>query len=182
MTTQTPGPEYTIPQSPFVETAPTSTIPPAKKTGRKVPLLVAVLAGSGLALASCVTGAAMGGGGSPKAAPAPAASTVTKTVQLPAPAASTVTVTKEVAPPPPPAPQNVIRDGGWTACDDFPAGTYKATAAPDSCYWAIYKPGANIGSFDGILENHNGGGNLRVTIRDKYGFESDRCGTWEKIG
>jgi hypothetical protein len=107
----------------------------------------------------------------------------------PYPVVSTVTVTKTIevkppapaAPPPPPAAAT-IGEGSWTVGEDFPAGTYKTTGAGETCYWAIYKPGSNIGGSEGILENHNGGGNLRVTLQKGQGFESDRCGTWSKVG
>jgi hypothetical protein len=161
-------------------------MPPAggqPKSERSVPLLVAILGGAGLFLVSCLGGVGIGaaGSGTTKAAPAPQASTVTKTVQRPAPAGSTVTVTVTVKPKPP-EPANKIEDGSWTVGEDFPAGVYKVTGAGDLCYWAIYKPGANVGGFDGIVENHNGGGNLKVTLKQGYGVESERCGTWAKVG
>ncbi len=73
-----------------------------------------------------------------------------------------------------------IADGTWTVGEDFPAGNYKATGAGDRCYWAIYTSGKNQ-SFDALIDNHAGGGNLRVTLKAGQDFETKRCGTWAKV-
>lgn len=172
MTTHTPGPEYTMPQPPF--DGPTEPMKPPKRK-RTVPLFVAILGALGVGLVSCVAGNATGGG-TPKAAPAPAASTVTKVVQAPAPAASTVTITKEAAPP---APKDKIEDGTWTVGTDFPAGIYRTVGAGTDCYWSITKSGSNG---QDIINNHIGGGNLTVTLKQGQDFTSNRCGTWGKVG
>lgn len=82
------------------------------------------------------------------------------------------------APAKPAAP--TITDGTWTVGEDFPPGTYKATGAGEHCYWAIYTSGHNQ-SFDSIIDNHLGGGNLRVTLKAGQDFETKRCGTWAKV-
>lgn len=184
MSTQTPDPQYAPQHTPEPPTVympgPPAPVGSQTKPRRSVPLLIAVLVGSGLTLVSCIGGVAVGAAGQPAAKPAPAASTVTKTVQLPAPAASTVTITKPAeAAPPPPAPKATIGEGTWSVGDDFPAGTYKATGAGATCYWAISKGGSNGSD---IIENHMGGGNLRVTLKAGQEFTSNRCGTWDKVG
>lgn len=73
-----------------------------------------------------------------------------------------------------------IDDGTWTIGEDYPAGTYKTTGSDQLCYWAIYKSGQNQ-SFDSIITNHNGGGNLRVTLKAGQDFETERCGTWTLV-
>lgn len=69
-------------------------------------------------------------------------------------------------------------DGTWTVGEDIPAGTYRTTGSDASCYWEIDKSGTNGGS---IVDNHVGGGNLRVTIKNGQDFTSQRCGEWTKI-
>ncbi len=97
--------------------------------------------------------------------------TVTQTVLVtPSPAATT-------APAPPPSP--TIQDGTWTVGTDFPAGTYRTTGAGSDCYWAITKSGTNGAD---IINNHIGGGNLTVTLKNGQDFETARCGTWTKVG
>lgn len=166
------------PTYPYPPTAPTA--PTSRK--RSVPLFVAVLAGAGLTVVSCLGGVGVGAAG--KAAPAPAASTVTvtKEVQAPAPAASTVTVTvtKEVQAPPvaPPAPKTTITEGTWSVGPDIPAGTYRTVGASGTCYWEITKSGSNGAD---IVENANGGGNLTVTLKVGEDFTTERCGTWGKM-
>jgi hypothetical protein len=87
-----------------------------------------------------------------------------------APAAPTTAAAKPAAP--------TISDGTWTVGEDFPAGTYKTIGAGSSCYWAIYKSGTNGSD---IIDNHIGGGNLRVTLKAGQDFETARCGTWAKV-
>lgn len=72
-----------------------------------------------------------------------------------------------------------VGEGSWTVGEDLPAGIYKVTGAPKECYWAIYTSGQNQ-SFDALIDNHLGGGNLRVTLKAGQDFETKRCGTWVK--
>lgn len=78
----------------------------------------------------------------------------------------------------PAKPANSIDDGTWTVGEDIPAGTYKTTGSGETCYWSITKSGSNG---DDIINNHIGGGNLRVTLKKGQDFETARCGTWTKI-
>jgi hypothetical protein len=156
--------------------------PPAggqPKPRRSVPLLIALLGGAGLVLVSCLGGVAVGSAGS----------TTKQMVSFkpsPYPMVSTVTVTKTIevkpaapAAPPPPPPAATIATGTWTVGEDFPAGTYKTTGAGEDCYWKISKGGSNGSD---IIENHVGGGNLRVTLKASQEFTSERCGLWTKVG
>jgi hypothetical protein len=90
------------------------------------------------------------------------------------PAAAPAPTTAAVVPP---APVGVA-DGTWTVGEDLPAGTYKATGAGDTCYWAITRSGSNGSD---IVDNAIGGGNLRVTVKAGQDFETKRCGTWVKV-
>lgn len=87
---------------------------------------------------------------------------------------------KPTTPAPPPAPAKpTIEEGTWTVGEDFPAGTYRTQeVADETCYWGIYKSGTNGSK---IIDNHLGGGKLRVTLKKGQDFESTRCGTWEKV-
>lgn len=90
-----------------------------------------------------------------------------------------MTVTQAyVLPAAPAKPANSIDDGTWTVGEDFPAGTYKTTGSGEDCYWSIYKSGTNQSD---IVNNHIGGGNLRVTLKKGQDFETARCGTWTKV-
>lgn len=84
-----------------------------------------------------------------------------------------------VSPTPAKPATPTIQDGTWTVGEDFPAGTYSATAADGTCYWAIYKSGQNQ-SLDSVVQNHLGGGHLTVTLKAGQDFETERCGTWTK--
>jgi len=73
-----------------------------------------------------------------------------------------------------------IDDGTWTVGVDFPAGIYSTTGTAGSdCYWEISKSGSNGAD---IIDNHLGGGHLRVTLKAGQDFDTERCGTWTKIG
>jgi hypothetical protein len=139
-------------------------------------LLLGVMLGAG------VTYAAVGKSADPTpvavAAAEPTTVYVTKTVILTvAPTTPAAATTAAAPPPPPPAP--TIDDGTWTVGEDIPAGTYKAVGAGSDCYWGIYKSGTNQND---IIDNHVGGGNLRVTLKAGQDFTSERCGVWTKIG
>lgn len=81
------------------------------------------------------------------------------------------------AAPPPPPPPVTVEDGTWTVGEDFPAGRYLTKGAPADCFWSIYKSGTNQSD---IIDNHIGGGNLRVTLKAGQDFTSQDCGTWVK--
>lgn len=78
----------------------------------------------------------------------------------------------------PAGPATTITDGTWTVGEDIAAGTYKTTGSDSNCYWSITKTGSNG---QDIINNHIGGGNLRVTLKVGQDFESARCGTWTKV-
>lgn len=90
------------------------------------------------------------------------------------------TLTPIGAKPSPAAPAvPTITDGTWTVGEDFPAGSYRTTGSGPDCYWSIYKSGTNQSD---IIDNHIGAGNLRVTLKAGQDFETERCGTWTKVG
>jgi hypothetical protein len=73
-----------------------------------------------------------------------------------------------------------IDDGTWTVGTDFPAGKYRTTGvAGADCYWEIAKSGTNGSD---IVDNHIGAGHLTVTLKVGQDFDTERCGTWAKIG
>lgn len=106
----------------------------------------------------------------PAFSPAPPADIVPTTG---APATTPAAVTAAPATPAVPS----ITDGTWTVGEDIPAGTYKVTGAGSTCYWKIAKSGTNGSD---IIDNHIGGGNLRVVLKAGQDFETARCGTWVK--
>jgi hypothetical protein len=104
----------------------------------------------------------------------------------PAPTSGVVSSQQPVAPaksaaPAKPAPPAVpqIREGTWKVGTDFPAGNYQTTDATSDCYWSITNSGTNGSD---IVDNHIGGGHLFVTLKLGQDFETDRCGTWTKVG
>lgn len=117
--------------------------------------------------------------GSPAAPTTPTFSPVQPSNVVPTSAIATVQPTAVATLPPasvaPAAPS--ISDGTWTVGEDVPAGTYKVTGAGSTCYWSITKSGSNGAD---IIDNHLGGGNLRVTLKAGQDFETARCGTWVK--
>ncbi|MFI6681852.1 hypothetical protein [Kribbella sp. NPDC050470] len=96
------------------------------------------------------------------------------TVTKPAPAPKTVTAQ------PPQAAAAITEDGTYEVGVDIKPGKYKS-AGGDSCYWARLK---NLdGDLDAIIANNISDGPQTVVIKktDK-GFETNRCGTWTKVG
>lgn len=146
------------------------TPPPKKK--RPHPALIVVIVGLVVLGAVCCGIGLATSKSSTEKEPAPVATTAA--VQSPAAPVKTEAVKTEA----PKAP--TITDGTWTVGEDFPAGTYKTAGSTGSCYWAIYTSGKNQ-SFDSLIDNHSGGGNLRVTLKAGQDFETKRCGTWTKV-
>ncbi|MFJ6652111.1 hypothetical protein ACIQLJ_04850 [Microbacterium sp. NPDC091313] len=73
-----------------------------------------------------------------------------------------------------------LTGGKYTVGVSMEAGTYRTDNTNTSCYWAIYTSGTN---YDDIVQNDLGStGILTVTIREGQDFETNRCGTWLKIG
>ena len=124
----------------------------------------------------CISGVMLASGrGSPGTTASP--SPVVVYSYLTAPAA--VTTAPPTSPPPPAAP--TVQDGTWTVGLDFPAGKYRATAVVDpDCYWAITKSGTNGEEI--IANDIPGGGRPTVTLKAGQDFQSQRCGTWAKVG
>lgn len=67
-------------------------------------------------------------------------------------------------------------DGIWQANADFIPGLYRAPGG-SGCYWAKL----NSADTNDIADNGFAGKNPTITIDSPF-FETDGCGTWEKIG
>jgi transposase-like protein len=70
---------------------------------------------------------------------------------------------------------STISDGTWQAETDFIPGTYRAPGG-SNCYWATLN---SADPYD-IASNENGTGPQIATIESPY-FQTDGCGTWERI-
>jgi hypothetical protein len=182
----TPYPSQPQEPQPTQQFAPPAPVTAQPKQRRSVPLIATVAIAVGAALVACFAGVGVGAAGKTankaSALPTPNASTVTivRTVQAPAPAASTVTVT--VAPPPPPGPATVLsRDGTYLVGSDIAPGTYRAKDIGNNCYWARL----NSTNPQDIITNDNvsAGGQALVTIaKGDKAFQTQGCGTWQKVG
>lgn len=139
-----------------------------------------------LLAAGLVAGGVLGGIVGYSAQPEPEAKVVTRTVEVPGPTrvvevpGPTVTVT---APPPAPeatkasGPKTSFGSGTYEVGVDIEAGKYK-TDGTDGCYWArLSSPSSR-----GIIKNFFGEGPQTVTVKKGEYFESQRCGTWTKVG
>ena len=161
---------------------------PKKRSGRKI------LAYGAVGLSSLVVGMGIGGaaasGGSTSANGIPTPSTVTQTVQVPGPEVTKTvpgpetTKTVEVAPPPPPAPAGPVttvdKDGTFIVGKDIAPGKYKSTGGG---YYAILKdPMGDVHDVNNIVTNGNPSGQAFVTLKAGQGFQTERNGTWEKVG
>ena len=81
------------------------------------------------------------------------------------------------------AAQSTIQgDGTWHVGEDFAAGTYRADAAGEACYWARLRTPHGSSSLDDIIENGLGGGTQTVQLNDGEWFEVNGCGEWTQIG
>jgi hypothetical protein len=117
--------------------------------------------------------------------------TVTRTSTVTNTATSTVTAPPVTVTAPPvtvtqtvyttPAPKIAFSDGTYRVGADIQAGTYRSTVTSTDCYWARLRGFG--GTLDDIIANYIGNSPTIVTIAaTDVGFESDRCGGWEKIG
>ena len=76
--------------------------------------------------------------------------------------------------------QTSLTGGKYTVGVSMEAGTYRTENTNSRCYWAVYTSGTN---YDDIVQNDLGAtGVLTVTINQGQDFETNRCGTWVKIG
>jgi hypothetical protein len=74
------------------------------------------------------------------------------------------------------AAKSAIADGIWQAETDYVPGTYRIEGK-DGCYWAKL----NSAETSDIADNNNGLGQQVVAIDSPY-FQTEGCGTWERIG
>jgi hypothetical protein len=70
---------------------------------------------------------------------------------------------------------STMGDGTWKAEVDYIPGTYRAPGGTN-CYWATLN---SADPYD-IASNENGTGQQIATIETPY-FQTDGCGTWERI-
>ncbi len=70
---------------------------------------------------------------------------------------------------------STIEDGTWKAEVDYIPGTYRAPGGAN-CYWATLN---SADPYD-IASNENGTGQQIATVETPY-FQTDGCGTWERI-
>lgn len=146
---------------------------PKKKTSALRVIAFVLLGVTGLVCGISVIAVALSGPKPVTVTAPPIVAEATPTAAAPPAVAKTPDAPK--TPAAPAAPQ--IADGTWTVGEDFPAGTYKTVGASETCYWSITKSGTNG---EDIINNHLGGGNLRVTLKSGQDFETKRCGTWQK--
>lgn len=128
-----------------------------------------------LLTASTLGLAVVGACGGPSAASTPAmtvtvtsvapAVTVTLIVEVTG-AASTVTVD---APP-----ATAFRDGQFIVGRDIQPGTYRASAGSDICYWERQDQGGEL--------IDNGFGTVATIRSSDFSFQSNRCGSWSRVG
>lgn len=153
--------------------------PPSRGRGMKTRLLLGGV-GAGIAVVSCLIGAAIGSSSSTTktvtvaGSPGPAQTVTvfaTATVQAPAPAKAAAP-TKAA-----PKPKAVIPDGSQVVVGvDVPSGTYDAHSDSSSCYYEIDKHASSD-----IIDN--GGfhsGHIVVKLKAGEDFQSDSCGDWTK--
>lgn len=100
------------------------------------------------------------------------ARTVTNTKTVTSTATSTVTVTTI------PTPVAAFSDGTYRVGINIQPGTYQAST-PADCYWA--RLSGFSGGIGDIIANDIGVGIVTIQPSD-IGFESQRCGSWSKIG
>lgn len=76
--------------------------------------------------------------------------------------------------------QTSLTDGKYSTGVSMEPGVYRTESTNTRCYWAVYTSGTN---YDDIVQNDLGStGVLTVTVQNGQDFETQRCGTWQKIG
>jgi hypothetical protein len=168
-------PQYPNPPGPPVA-------PPRKVKKPRGRVVVPLIVGAVTFFIGLGVGLAGGGGTENAANPQPGTTKVVTVPAAPAVTSAPAAVrTFTLAPAPPPAV--TIEDGVWTVGSDIPAGKYRVTepiAAETDCYWAIIKSGTN--GEDIIANGLPTGGRPTVTLKAGQDFNTERCGTWQKIG
>lgn len=69
-------------------------------------------------------------------------------------------------------------DGVWVVGADITAGTYRTEGIVD-CYYAWL---TGTGADADIVDNNIVSGTATISVSDGNVFESNRCGTWTKVG
>jgi hypothetical protein len=94
--------------------------------------------------------------------------TVTLVVEVTG-ASSSVTVTA-----PPTAAVTAFRDGQHIIGRDIQPGTYRASSSGDLCYWERQDRNGDL------LDN--GFGTVATIRSSDFSFQSNRCGSWSRVG
>jgi hypothetical protein len=149
-------------------------VPPAPRRKRFLWPLIGVA----VALFLCCSGVALVAAmGEPTASPSSSGS-----ISSNAAPATTASGAAKAAPATAKAAPPTIEDGVWTVGVDVPPGTYRVTANVGSegvCYWAITKSGTNGSN---IIENGiPSGGRPTVVLKKGQDFETNGCGTWQRV-
>jgi hypothetical protein len=104
---------------------------------------------------------------------------VTATVTPPAQTTRVTAIVTKTAPPvtkaaEPPGPTTAFDDGTYLVGKDVQPGSYQASATGNECYWVRKDKAGNI------IDNDFG---TVATIQDgDFTFQSERCGSWTKVG
>jgi len=72
-----------------------------------------------------------------------------------------------------------VGEGTYTVGKEMDPGTYQTRPGVKDCYWSRTNGGGGIIANDMVGFAPNG---VTVTVYPGEGFESERCGTWTKIG
>ena len=84
------------------------------------------------------------------------------------------------APPASTGPVTSFGEGTYRVGEDIMPGTYRAPGTSGNCYWERAKD--TEGGSDSIISNHWAPGPSVVTISPSDAvFQSQRCGTWQKV-
>lgn len=79
----------------------------------------------------------------------------------------------------PSGPASELSDGTWEVGVDALPGKYKSPGNT-TCYWARLR--RNDGGAGDIVQNNFSSGPQTVTLKAKEFFQSQRCGSWTKVG
>ena len=106
-----------------------------------------------------------------------AAVTVTRTapaVTVTVVVAMTGAVSTVTASAPPTGAATAFRDGQYLVGRDIQPGTYRAAAGGDVCYWERQDESGDL--------IDNGFGTVATIRSSDFSFQSNRCGSWSRVG
>lgn len=88
--------------------------------------------------------------------------------------AMTGAVSTVTASAPPTGAATAFRDGQYLVGQDIQPGTYRAAAAGDVCYWERQDESGDL--------IDNGFGTVATIRSSDFSFQSNRCGSWSRVG